>query len=250
MNWQMSFLEQYCIDNNILPPEDFPWLRYGIEKRLLSIAGIVISVTLASALSDPYTAISFCGSFYYLRSRTNGYHAKTVRSCLGSADKQICNAGAVDHPAEGNGQRMGNGQTRGGILVGDLTAVVNTGLTCHHIGLDGEDVALCTAECVVARRCNGGCGTAHIPLDRGNRCGGDLVGSGTNDIHAGGQNQVGRTPIRGVCAVVRVIHLGLGKARPNIACQRKGVIVVNDCKPLLFSSFMLLLSLGCWRFPV
>ena len=60
---------------------------------------------------------------------------------------------------------MRDGQPRGGILVGDDAAVVDTGLTCHCVGFNGQDVAFCPAQCVSAVGGNGSGAASHIPLD-------------------------------------------------------------------------------------
>ena len=106
---------------------------------------------------------------------------------------------------------MGQRQTGAFVLVGDDTAVVDAGQFRHDIGLDREDVALGTTEGVVRACGNGGVAVAHIPLDRGDIGCGDLVGGGADDIKTGRQNEVLRFPVRGITAVVGVIHLSLGE---------------------------------------
>ena len=106
---------------------------------------------------------------------------------------------------------MGQRQTGAFVLVGDDTAVVDAGQLRHDIGLDREDVALGTTQSVVRTCGNGGVAVTHIPLDRGDIGCGDLVGSGADDIQAGRQNEVLRFPVRGITAVVGVIHLSLGE---------------------------------------
>ena len=58
------------------------------------------------------------------------------------------------------------------------------------------------AESVVRTCGDGGVTVAHIPLDRGDIGGGDLVGGGADDIQTGCQNEVLRFPVGGVTAVV------------------------------------------------
>ena len=125
---------------------------------------------------------------------------------------------------------MGQRQTGAFVLVGDDAAVVDAGQFCHDIGLDREDVTLGTAQSVVRTCGNSGVAVAHIPLDRGDIGGGNLVGSGADDIQAGRQNEVLRFPVRGVTAVVGVIHLSLGEVRADVPRQRQCVIVVDDGK--------------------
>ena len=130
---------------------------------------------------------------------------------VGCGDQQVDDAGTVDHTGEGNGQRMGQRQTGAFVLVSDDTAIVDAGQLRHDIGLDREDVALGTTQSVVRTCGNGSVAVAHIPLDRGDIGGGDLVGGGADDIQAGRQNEVLRFPVRGITAVVGVIHLRLGE---------------------------------------
>ena len=149
---------------------------------------------------------------------------------VGCGDEQVNNAAAIDHTGEGNGQRMGDGKSRAFIFVGNHTAVVDAGQLCHNIGLDRENVTLCTAESIVRACGDGSVAVAHIPFDRGDIGGGDLVGGGADDIQTGCQNQVLRFPVRGIAAVVGVVHLRLGEIRADVARQRQRVIVVDNRK--------------------
>ena len=125
---------------------------------------------------------------------------------------------------------MSQRQTGAFVLVSDDTAIVDAGQFCHDIGLDREDVALGTAESVVRACGDGGVAVAHIPLDRGDIGGGDLVGGGADDIQTGCQNEVLRFPVGGVTAVVGVIHLSLGEVRADVPRQCQCVVVVDDGK--------------------
>lgn len=125
---------------------------------------------------------------------------------------------------------MSQRQTGAFVLVSDDTAIVDAGQLRHDIGLDREDVALGTTEGVVRACGDGGVAVAHIPLDRGDIGGGDLVGGGADDIQTGRQNEVLRFPVGGVTAVVGVIHLGFGEVRADVPRQRQCVIVVDDGK--------------------
>lgn len=125
---------------------------------------------------------------------------------------------------------MGQRQTGAFVLVSDDTAIVDAGQFRHDIGHDREDVALGTTEGVVRACGDGGVAVAHIPLDRGDIGCGDLVGGGADDIQTGRQNEVLRFPVRGVTAVVGVIHLSLGEVRADVPRQRQCVIVVDDGK--------------------
>ena len=78
----LKCLTNYCLQHNIITEDDIPWFQYGIEKRISTIiVGIPVFI-LAVLLSNFLTAIAFYISFYFLRTRTNGYHAKTLLKCL------------------------------------------------------------------------------------------------------------------------------------------------------------------------
>ncbi len=75
----------YCIQTNVIAASDEAWLRYGIEKRLTMLPGMIPITALAVYLSSPSVAISFLISFFLLRRRTSGYHAMTPVGCLCTA---------------------------------------------------------------------------------------------------------------------------------------------------------------------
>ncbi len=72
----------YCIQNDFVAASDEAWLRYGIEKRLSMLLGFVPVTAVAVFLSSPPAAVGFLVSFYLLRRKTSGYHAKTAIGCL------------------------------------------------------------------------------------------------------------------------------------------------------------------------
>jgi len=76
-------LTDYCIKNHIADPEDSEWLLYCIEKRLISLAGMLTMTILAAFLSCPAAALSYFFSFQLLRRYASGFHAKTPAKCLG-----------------------------------------------------------------------------------------------------------------------------------------------------------------------
>lgn len=71
-----------CIDNGYITREHAPWLRYGIEKRITTLLITIPMIIVGSLLSSPTMALSFYFSFCFLRSRTNGFHAKSFGGCL------------------------------------------------------------------------------------------------------------------------------------------------------------------------
>lgn len=75
-------LTQYCIRNGIIKEDDADWFRYGLSKRLSTIAVAIPFFLLAMLLTDFATACSFYIAFFFLRTKTNGFHAETVLGCL------------------------------------------------------------------------------------------------------------------------------------------------------------------------
>lgn len=71
-----------CIDNGYITQEEAPWLHYGIEKRITTFIISIPMLIVGAWISSPEMAISFYISFYLLRSRTNGLHAKSVGGCF------------------------------------------------------------------------------------------------------------------------------------------------------------------------
>lgn len=72
----------YCVCNNVVPESDETWLRYGIEKRITLLLGLIPQITLAACFSDLPAALGYMVSFSLLRRKTSGYHAKTPLGCL------------------------------------------------------------------------------------------------------------------------------------------------------------------------
>ena len=72
----------YCVRNNVVPESDAAWLRYGIEKRITLLLGLIPQITLAACFSDLPAALGYMVSFSLLRRKTSGYHAKTPLGCL------------------------------------------------------------------------------------------------------------------------------------------------------------------------
>lgn len=75
-------LTNYCIKNHIAESEEYEWLLYCIEKKLISITGMLTMTVLSAFLSCPTAALCYLFSFQLLRSYTSGFHAKTPARCL------------------------------------------------------------------------------------------------------------------------------------------------------------------------
>ncbi len=82
MNSLLDWFTYYCISNALISKDNEAWFRYGLEKRLCTLVVLIPFAVMAIYLSGLWTAISYIISFFYLRSQTNGYHAKTHWGCF------------------------------------------------------------------------------------------------------------------------------------------------------------------------
>lgn len=82
MNSLLDWFTNYCINNALISKDNEAWFRYGLEKRLCTLVVLIPFTVIAIYLSGLWTAISYIISFFYLRSQTNGYHAKTHWGCF------------------------------------------------------------------------------------------------------------------------------------------------------------------------
>ena len=82
MNCLLEWFTNYCISNALISIDNEAWFRYGLEKRLCTLVVLIPFTIIAVYLSGFWTAISYIFSFFYLRSQTNGYHAKTHWGCF------------------------------------------------------------------------------------------------------------------------------------------------------------------------
>lgn len=71
-----------CVQNGFVTQENAQWLRYALEKRIISLVAFILLAGIGIMIADLGTVFAFLGSFYYLRTRTNGFHAKSVGKCL------------------------------------------------------------------------------------------------------------------------------------------------------------------------
>lgn len=71
-----------CVNQGVIEEEDYAWFVYGLEKRISSFIGTMFFFFLAIILADFWTSVSFFVSFCFLRTRTNGFHARSFLGCL------------------------------------------------------------------------------------------------------------------------------------------------------------------------
>ena len=78
----MDMVSAKLVTEGVVKACDKEWFAYGLERRILTIFTAIPFLIIAIALSDIWTAVMYLCSFYFLRVRTNGYHAKTIVSCI------------------------------------------------------------------------------------------------------------------------------------------------------------------------
>lgn len=71
-----------CIQKEYVSADEAQWLRYALEKRITSLTAFVPLLIIGLLIADPATVLAFIITFCSLRTRTNGYHAKSVGGCL------------------------------------------------------------------------------------------------------------------------------------------------------------------------
>ncbi len=78
----VNWIVESCLRKGLITEGQVPWFRYGLEKRIYTVIGLIPFVIIATLLTNISAAVSFIGAFYALRSRTNGYHAATLGGCV------------------------------------------------------------------------------------------------------------------------------------------------------------------------
>lgn len=81
VKWIDSFCS-YCLKIGYVTEDRIPWLRYAIQKKYVVILIAIPFLITGVLLSSISTACTFLFSFYFLRTRTNGFHAKNIWSCF------------------------------------------------------------------------------------------------------------------------------------------------------------------------
>lgn len=82
MNAIMNIFARKCVMKGYISEDQVPFLVYALERRLVVILVGVPFFILGSIISSPTTTMFFCFGFYFLRSRTSGYHTKNIETCL------------------------------------------------------------------------------------------------------------------------------------------------------------------------
>lgn len=81
MKWIDLFCS-YCLKMGYVTEDRIPWLRYAIQKKFVVFLIAIPFLIAGVLLSSISTACAFLFSFYFLRVRTNGFHAKNIWSCF------------------------------------------------------------------------------------------------------------------------------------------------------------------------
>lgn len=81
----MKLIESFvriCIQKEYVSADEAPWLRYALERRIVSLIAFGVLLIIGLFITTPATLFAFLITFCTLRSRTNGYHAKSAGGCL------------------------------------------------------------------------------------------------------------------------------------------------------------------------
>lgn len=82
MNYLINYITKTCIRHQIISSNQVAWFKYGLEKRISSVFVSFPFFLLAVVLSNLHVAFSFFLCFYIIRSKANGYHAKSFWGCF------------------------------------------------------------------------------------------------------------------------------------------------------------------------
>lgn len=75
-------ISDYFLRHGLIRQEDLAMFRYCLEKRIFSVIVFIPLIILGIVWTNVFTTIAFLGAFSYLRSTTNGFHAKKVVTCF------------------------------------------------------------------------------------------------------------------------------------------------------------------------
>ena len=79
---QINTLVGLCVQKGYISQDEAPWLQYALEKRIASLIAFIPLVIIGFWITAPATMCSFFITFCSLRTRTNGFHAKSVLGCI------------------------------------------------------------------------------------------------------------------------------------------------------------------------
>lgn len=82
MPTMIDTLVNYCVINGYVSEQQAPWLKYGLQKRIIGLIVAIPFILLGILVSNIPLTITYYSCFRFLRCRTNGLHAKTVLGCF------------------------------------------------------------------------------------------------------------------------------------------------------------------------
>lgn len=71
-----------CVEEKIVDEAELDWLVYGLEKRITTAVTAGLFLLVGLHLANALSVVAFLISFYFLRVRTNGYHANSFLGCV------------------------------------------------------------------------------------------------------------------------------------------------------------------------
>lgn len=72
----------WFVQTELIDTEEREWFKYAIEKRILTICSAAVFLIIGSAFAPFVVCCAFLFCFYFLRARTNGFHAETYLGCM------------------------------------------------------------------------------------------------------------------------------------------------------------------------
>ena len=78
---EQRFARHLC-QKGYITQEEIDWCAYSLQKRFLTLVTTIIVLILGLLVSNWWQAFLFVCGVAFLRTYTNGYHAKTFWGCL------------------------------------------------------------------------------------------------------------------------------------------------------------------------
>ncbi len=79
---QIESFVRMCMQKEYVSEYEALWLRYALEKRITSVIAFIPLLIVGLLITNPASLLAFHITFFSLRTRTNGFHAKSVGRCL------------------------------------------------------------------------------------------------------------------------------------------------------------------------
>lgn len=82
MHQMINRICKQCVRLELVEDSMADWFCYALEKRISTFLSVPILLLFAMYISNIWTAIACIGSFFFLRVRAGGYHAKSFLGCI------------------------------------------------------------------------------------------------------------------------------------------------------------------------